>query len=71
MGEYPSAKISYFQIDITEEADLRKTFYRINENFESIDILINAAGIFNDTNIDLTFRVNVVNMKCGIANSNF
>lgn len=28
--------------------------------FESIDVLINAAGIFNDEDIDLTFKVNVV-----------
>lgn len=60
-AEYPLTKISYFQIDITDEADLRKTFNRINEKFKSIDILINAAGIFNDTNIEKTFKVNVVN----------
>lgn len=59
-SDHPLTKISYFQTDITDETALRTTFHRINDHFECIDILINAAGIFNDKNIDLTFKVNVV-----------
>lgn len=55
-----TTKIPYFQIDIADEKVLRETFNRIHGMFESIDVLINAAGIFNDRNIDLTFKVNVV-----------
>lgn len=58
--EYPLTKICYFEADITDETVLRTTFNRINEIFESIDVLINSAGIFNDRNIDQTFKVNVV-----------
>lgn len=60
LHDYPLTKIYYFQIDVTDANVLRTTFNRINEIFQSFDILINAAGIFNDKNIDLTFKVNVV-----------
>lgn len=63
---YPLTKICYVQADITDETVLRTTFNRINEIFESIDVLINAAGVFNDRNIEQTFKVNVV-----IQTSNF
>lgn len=58
--EYPLTNIRYFQIDVTDAHVLRTTFNRIYGNFQSVDVLINAAGIFNDKNLELTFKVNVV-----------
>lgn len=58
--QFPHAQIMYFQTDITFKVELEATFNVINDIFPSIDILVNTAGIFNDKNVELTFKVNVV-----------
>lgn len=56
----PRTQIMYFQCDISLEDRLSSTFDEIARIFQKIDILINAAGIFNDIDVELTFKVNVV-----------
>lgn len=56
----PTTRIVYFECDITIKDELEATFNSIVEIFQQVDILINAAGIFNDKNIQQTFKVNVV-----------
>lgn len=63
---FPNANIIYFQTDITFKVELEATFNAIREIFPSIDILINTAGIFNDKNVELTFKVNVVSLVTDI-----
>lgn len=57
---HPHSRIIYFHCDVTIKDELRTTFNSIVNIFQAIDILINAAGIFNDKDIELTFKVNVV-----------
>lgn len=56
----PRTQIMYFQCDISLKDRLSSTFDEIARIFQKIDILINAAGIFNDIDVELTFKVNVV-----------
>lgn len=56
----PQARIVYFECDVSVKDEIEATFNAIDNIFRKIDILINAAGIFNDKNIELTFKVNVV-----------
>lgn len=58
--QYANTQIVYFKCDISVKDEIETTFNTIESLFQSIDILINAAGIFNDKNIELTFKVNVV-----------
>lgn len=57
---HPRTQIIYFQCDITLKDGLRSTFKEITSNFRKIDILINAAGIFNVIDVERTYKVNVV-----------
>lgn len=61
-NRFPKTEILYFQTDVTLKDELETTFKEVRETFESIDILINAAGIFNDRDVELTFKVNVVGL---------
>lgn len=56
----PNIRIVYFECDISVKDELEATFNSIVDIFQRVDILINAAGIFNDKNVQLTFKVNVV-----------
>lgn len=48
-------KINYFSCDLTNEKSTKNLFLKIKKNFESIDILINNAGlIFNSLIISRT-----------------
>lgn len=58
--QYPKIQIEYFVCDVTIKEEIESTFNEIESLFGTVDILINAAGIFNDKNIELTFKVNVV-----------
>lgn len=64
---FPQARTMYFQTDITFKIELEATFNAIKEIFPSIDVLINTAGIFNDKNVELTFKVNVVSRVLWIS----
>jgi short-subunit dehydrogenase len=37
-------KISIFKCDVTSQSDIKKTFKKINSNFDQIDVLINNVG---------------------------
>lgn len=50
---FPRVQIIYFQTDITFKVEWEATFNAINDIFPSIII-------FNDKNVELTFKVNVV-----------
>ena len=66
-GEFPSTSIAYFECDISVEKDLKRTLNEIHEQFGTIDILINSAGIFNDRDVELTLRVNVVSFASNFS----
>lgn len=57
---HPHIRIVYFECDIVMKDEINATFNAIECIFQTVDILINAAGIFNDKNVELTFKVNVV-----------
>lgn len=56
----PHIQINHFQCDVSSKDDLRSTFDKIASAFRKSDILINAAGIFNDNHVECTFKVDVV-----------
>lgn len=45
-------QIIYIQCDISLKDKLRNTFDEIASIFRKIDVLIHAAGIFNDTDVE-------------------
>ncbi|XP_055324744.1 alcohol dehydrogenase 2-like [Sitodiplosis mosellana] len=58
----PTTRIVYFECDISVKDELESTFQSIADMFKQVGILINAAGTFNDKDVQLTFKVNVFGM---------
>lgn len=52
--------VFYEKGDLTDQEFVAAIFRKYVEKLGYIDILINAAGIMNELNVDLTIKVNVV-----------
>lgn len=61
--ESPNATIHYQKTDMTNRADVEKSFKAVYDMFGYIDILVNSAGIFDEQNFERTFAVNVVSTR--------
>lgn len=44
----PNSKIELFQVDLSDLTSIETFISRINESFDSIDVLINNAGVFSE-----------------------
>lgn len=60
---YSATKIDCHQIDVTDVTKLKNLFIQLNEQYPSIDGIINCVGIFNDKNVEQTFHVNTVSIS--------
>lgn len=49
----------FFACDVSNNEDLEKTFKKVLDLFERLDILINNAGIVNDKQLERTINVNM------------
>ncbi|KMQ84627.1 15-hydroxyprostaglandin dehydrogenase, partial [Lasius niger] len=47
-NEFGKGRAIFIACDVTKAEDLEKTFKRVVDAFETLDILINNAGIFNE-----------------------
>uniref|UniRef100_A0A1B0CF94 15-hydroxyprostaglandin dehydrogenase n=2 Tax=Lutzomyia longipalpis TaxID=7200 RepID=A0A1B0CF94_LUTLO len=45
---FPTATITYFQADVSCPEDLQKTYNAFVSSIESLDIVVNCAGFFNE-----------------------
>ncbi|KAL6266377.1 hypothetical protein P5V15_003232 [Pogonomyrmex californicus] len=57
--EFERGRAVFYACDVTKAEDLEKTFKKIIDAFEGLDILINNAGILNDVYWERTIDVNV------------
>lgn len=58
--KHRKARIAYFKCDISVKDEVEATFNSVESMFQTVDIIINSAGILNDKKMELTFKVNVV-----------
>ena len=50
----PSKQYYHFQVDVSNENDVKSAFLEIRKNYESIDVLINNAGLASMNHVLLT-----------------
>lgn len=62
-SNYSLTKIDCHQIDVTDVTKLKNLFMHLNDQYPSIDGIINCVGIFNDKNVEQTFQVNTVSIS--------
>lgn len=60
--DYSDKYIVYVKTNVAEYEQLIESFAHVVQKFGHIDIVINAAGIFNDKNVNETLTVNVVSI---------
>lgn len=56
--EFPSSKIHYRSMDITKEEEIKKCL----QDIKDIDVLVNGAGICDDTHVDQEIAINLVGL---------
>lgn len=59
-NEFTAKYIIYIKTNVGHQSQLVESFKHVVEKFGSIDIVINAAGIFNDKDVNQTLTVNAV-----------
>lgn len=58
-NEFGKGHAVFIACDVTKIDDLEKTFKKVVDSFEGLDILINNAGMLNDKYLDETIDLNV------------
>uniref|UniRef100_A0A1B0GMT5 Alcohol dehydrogenase n=1 Tax=Phlebotomus papatasi TaxID=29031 RepID=A0A1B0GMT5_PHLPP len=57
---YPSVSIKYFQVDVTSHEELEKCFSEFTKTIPSLDIVVNCAGIFDESLYRKVIEVNLI-----------
>ncbi|XP_076174669.1 15-hydroxyprostaglandin dehydrogenase [NAD(+)]-like [Ptiloglossa arizonensis] len=57
--EFGKGKVMFVPCDVSNFVEYEDAFKKVVEAFKIIDIVINNAGVYNDTNWNLTLRLNV------------
>lgn len=58
--EFKNIKLIYKQCSVTEESQLRKCMNEIKNELVSVDIIVNSAGILDESNWKGTIDINYV-----------
>lgn len=58
--EFTTIKFIYKQCSVTDEPELRKCMNQIKDELEWIDIIVNSAGILDETKPMNTIAINYV-----------
>lgn len=58
--EFESIKFIYKQCSVTDEPELRKCMGKIRDELQGVDIIVNSAGILDETNMKSTIDINYV-----------
>ncbi|XP_055909938.1 fat body protein 2-like [Eupeodes corollae] len=61
-AEAPSVNILYVQMDITKRQSIEKGMKEIAQQIKNIDLLINAAGVLMDRDVETTIDVNLTGL---------
>lgn len=56
---FQQSKILFLSVDVTDCTSVERTFSKISIEFTHIDILINAAGILNESDATQCVKVNL------------
>lgn len=59
LKKFPKADIIYIKTDITNKSELEKSFKNVISKYNSIDIVVNSAGVLKDCDIETTLNVNL------------
>lgn len=58
--EFASAKVILLLTDIAKQEVVEKTFKKIIENFQHVDVVVNCAGVVCEQSLERTMNVNLV-----------
>lgn len=58
--EFHNIKFIYKQCSVTDESELRKCMNEINNELEWVDIIVNSAGIIDESKWKRTIDINFV-----------
>lgn len=58
--EFTSCKIIFQSVDVADILSVERSFHEILGELKKFDILVNAAGILDETNAELCVKVNLV-----------
>jgi NAD(P)-dependent dehydrogenase (short-subunit alcohol dehydrogenase family) len=59
---FNQCNIFFENADIGRKETVKMIFKKYFDEFGSIDLVVNSAGIINEQNVELTFQVNVVSI---------
>lgn len=62
---FPQIKILFEKIDVKDKSSIETAFKKVVDEFGSIDIVINGAGIVNEKNYEHTVGVNLLGVING------
>lgn len=60
LNEFPKKVIVFRKTDVTNRLEVQRSFKEISHKFNRIDIVINNAGVMDETDVNLTIDVNLV-----------
>lgn len=59
-SEFTNIKFVYKKCSVTDESELRKCMNEIKDQMEWIDVIVNSAGVLDETNSKRTIDINYV-----------
>lgn len=59
--EFPDKQVIYVRTDVTDRANVQRSFEQAKVEFGHLDIVIGNAGIADEVNAEKTIQVNLVN----------
>lgn len=59
-SEFKNVKFLYKKCSVTDEAELRKCMNEIKGEMGSLDVIVNSAGVLDETNPKRTIDINYV-----------
>lgn len=61
-AEFKTIQLIYKQCSVTEESELRKIMGQIKDTLEWVDVIVNSAGVLDETNPKRTIDINYVSI---------
>lgn len=61
--QFPDREVIYLQTDVSDNANVRRSFDLAQEKFGHLDIVIGNAGIADESKPERTIQINLVRKK--------
>lgn len=58
--DFPDQEVIYLKTDVSDKANVQRSFERAMEKFGNLDIVIGNAGIADESNPDRLIQINLV-----------